>query len=100
MRIVLWLITLAFGAYSLWAMAQVGYLGIWQAGFSGIGSTQVTLDLIVSSVLLVGFVARDAQATGRSWWPFALLTLVAGSFGTLAYLLWPAARRGAAGATS
>lgn len=96
MRIVLWVITLAFGAYSLWAMAKVGYLGIWQGGFSGIGATQVTLDLIVSSVLLIGFVVRDARATGRTWWPYALITLVAGSFGTLAYLLWPSASRRAA----
>jgi hypothetical protein len=100
MRIVLWLVTLAFGAYSLWAMVQVGYLGIWQGGLSSIGSTQVTLDLIVSSVLLIAFVARDARSTGRAWWPFALLTLVAGSFGTLAYLLWPAGRRSAAEAAT
>lgn len=93
MRIVLWVITLAFGAYSLWAMVQVGYLGIWQGGFSGIGATQVTLDLIVSSILLIGFVVRDARATGRNWWPYALVTLVAGSFGTLAYLLWPSGTR-------
>ena len=94
MRIVLWIITLAFGAYSLWALAQVGYLGLWQGGFANIGATQITLDLVVSSVLLIGFVVRDARATGRTWWPFVVVTLVGGSFGTLAYLLWPAARRG------
>lgn len=26
---------------------------------------------------------------GRPWWPWVLLTLVAGSFGPSAYLLWP-----------
>lgn len=98
MRIALWIVALAFGAYSLWAMAEVGYFGIWQAGLANPGSTQVTLDLIVSSLLLVGFVVRDARANGRAWWPFALITLVAGSFGTLAYLLWPAPRGRAASA--
>jgi hypothetical protein len=95
MRPVLWLLTLAFGAYSMWAMAQVGYFGIWQAGFANAGSLQVLLDLVVSSVLLIGFVARDAKASGRTWWPWALVTLVAGSFGTLGYLLWPHERRAA-----
>jgi len=93
MRPLLWLVTLAFGGYSFWVMAQVGYLGIWQAGFANPGSTQITLDLVVSSFLLIGFVVRDARATGRTWWPWALVTLVAGSFGTLGYLLWPHARR-------
>jgi cytochrome bd-type quinol oxidase subunit 2 len=92
MRPLLWLIALAFSAYSLWAMAQVGYFGIWRAGFANAGSLQILLDLVVSSVLLMVFVARDAKATGRTWWPWALVTLAAGSFGTLGYLLWPHAR--------
>lgn len=98
MRIVLWIVTVAFGLYSLWVLAQVGYLGIWQAGFANAGSTQVTVDLIISSALLIGFVARDAREHGRPWWPWALITLAAGSFGTLAYLLWPTRRRAMAGA--
>lgn len=85
----LWIITAAFGAYSLWALAQVGYLGLWQGGFANIGSTQITLDLIVASVLLMGFVVRDCRAQGRAWWPWVVATLLLGSFGTLGYLLWP-----------
>lgn len=100
MRPALWLTTLAFGAYSFWVMAQVGYFGIWQAGFANPGSTQITLDLVVSSVLLIGFVVRDAKAQGRAWWPWALITLVAGSFGTLGYLLWPHSSRDAARAVA
>lgn len=88
MRPVLWIVTLAFGAYSLWALTQVGYLGIWQGGLANIGSTQITVDLVLSSALLMLFVARECRQAGRPWWPFALLTLVAGSFGTLAYLLF------------
>ena len=85
----LWIITAAFGAYSLWALAQVGYFGLWQGGFANIGSTQITLDLIVASVLLMGFVVRDCKAQGRPWWPWVVATLLLGSFGTLGYLLWP-----------
>lgn len=89
----LWIITAAFGAYSLWALAQVGFIGLWQGGFANIGSTQITLDLIVASILLMIFVARDCKAQGRPWWPWALATLLLGSFGTLGYLLWPQRRR-------
>lgn len=96
MRSVLFLVLAAFGAYSAYAMWQVGYLGIWQAGLANVGALQVLLDLVVSSLLLTGYVARDCRAAGRPWWPWALITLAAGSFGTLAYLLFgqprPAAR--------
>jgi hypothetical protein len=88
----LWILTAAFGAYSLWALAQVGFIGLWQGGFANIGSTQITLDLIVASILLMIFVARDCKAQGRPWWPWAVATLLLGSFGTLAYLLWPRSR--------
>lgn len=94
MRTVLILVTAAFGAFSLYAMWQVGFIGIWEAGFANVGAQQITLDLIVSSLLLIGFVARDCQAQGRAWWPWALLTLAAGSFGTLAYLLLGRTRQG------
>ncbi len=88
MRLTLWIVTLLFAGYSLWATAQVGYWGLWQGGFANIGSTQITLDLVLSSVLLIGFVVRDCRQAGRSWWPWAVLTVGAGSLGTLAYLLW------------
>ena len=86
---VLWLIALPFFVFSLWVLMQVGYLGIWQGGFANLGSTQITLDLVVACLLLMGFIARDCRARGKAWWPWALLTLVAGSIGPLAYLLSP-----------
>lgn len=88
MRFALWIVTLLFAAYSLWATVQVGYWGIWQGGFANIGSTQITLDLVMSSLLLIGFVARECRRARRPWWPWAVLTLAGGSLGTLAYLLF------------
>lgn len=86
---VLWLVTLAFTAFSFWVLMQIGYLGIWQGGFANLGSTQITMDLVIACTLATGFIARDCRAQGRAWWPWALLTLAAGSMGLLAYLLWP-----------
>jgi hypothetical protein len=89
MKPLLWAIALVFTAWSFWVMSQVGYLGIWLGGFANLGAAQITTDLIVSSLLLMGFVVRDCRQAGRPWWPWALITAAAGCFGTLAYLLWP-----------
>lgn len=86
-RLVLILIFAAFGAYSSWAMLQVGYFGIWQAGFAGPGSLQLLLDLVIACLLISSWMIVDARRSGRNPWPFVLLTLAAGSFGPLLYLL-------------
>jgi len=93
MRPVLIFVFAAFGAFSLYAMWEVGLLGIWQAGMASVGAWQVLLDLIVMSFIALGFIMRDARQTGRKVWPFALLTIAAGSFGPLLYLLLAPAHR-------
>ncbi len=87
MRTVLILLLAAFGAFSTYVMWEVGYLGIWQAGMASPGAWQVLLDLVIMSFIALGFIWRDARLTGRTVWPFALLTVAAGSFGPLLYLL-------------
>jgi hypothetical protein len=87
MRPVLILTLAAFGAFSLYAMWQVGYLGIWQAGMASVGAWQLLLDFVLTSLLLLGYMARDARQTGRKLWPYAVITLAAGSFGPMLYLL-------------
>jgi len=47
----------------------------------------VLVDLVIALTLVLVWMWRDAQATGRNVWPWVLLTLVAGSFGPLGYLL-------------
>lgn len=81
------LVFLAFGAYSGWVMLQVGYLGIWEAGLASPGATQVLLDLVIVCALASAWMFRDARATGRNPWPYLLVTLFAGSFGPLLYVL-------------
>lgn len=85
----LWLVALVFSAFSIWVLLQIGYLGIWQGGLANLGSMQITADLVIACTIATGLIARDCRAQGRAWWPWALLTLVAGSIGLLAYLLWP-----------
>lgn len=98
MKAALALVFAAFGAYSLHVIAELGYLGLWQALLSQDASRQALLDLLIASVLLLGFIWRDAQARGRRFWPYALLTLASGSFGPLLYLLLAPDARAAASA--
>ncbi|MBW8846677.1 MAG: DUF2834 domain-containing protein [Burkholderiales bacterium] len=95
MRTVLILALAAFGAFTMAAMWQVGYVGIWQAGLANWGAAQVLADLVMMSLVVLFFLQRDAQVHGRKLWPYALITLAAGSFGPLLYLLLtPTASRG------
>lgn len=87
MKAVLALVFAVFGAFSLYVIVQLGYLGLWQAALSHLAGWQVSVDLVIASLLLLGWLWRDARATGRRFWPYALLTLAAGSFGPLLYLL-------------
>lgn len=48
---------------------------------------QVMADLVIVMCLLLVFIRRDAQATGRPFWPWAIFSLIVGSFGPLLYFI-------------
>jgi hypothetical protein len=48
---------------------------------------QVLTDLVIVMCLLLVFIWHDAQATGRPFWPWAILSLTVGSFGPLLYFV-------------
>lgn len=87
MRPLLFIVLAAFGAYSLYVMWELGYVGLWQACMANIGTWQLLLDFVILSFITLGFMWRDARQTGRTLWPYAVLTVAAGSFGPLLYLL-------------
>ena len=76
-----------FGALTALALWQVGPWGIIAPHFQSFGAGQVLADLVIALVLAMVWMWRDAKATGRNAWPWIALTLVAGSFGPLMYLL-------------
>jgi hypothetical protein len=89
MRIaLLLLILLAFGAYSVYVMWDFGYLGIWRAGFANAAALQILLDLVITCLLISAWMLVDARERGLKAWPFVGITLAAGSFGPLLYLLY------------
>ena len=86
--LLVFLILLAFGAYSTWVMWHQGYLGIWQAGMANAAALQILLDLVITCLLISAWMMADARAKGLKAWPFVGITLAAGSFGPLLYLLY------------
>jgi hypothetical protein len=76
-----------FGVLSAHVMLEVGYLGIWRAGFASWGGAQLLADLVIARSLAALWIHDDARRRGLNPWPFLLLTLAAGSFGPLCYLL-------------
>jgi hypothetical protein len=86
-RTILSVTLVLFGALSAIALWQHGYWGILEPHFKSFGAGQVLADLVIALTLFMVWMWHDAKATGRNVWPWIALTLVAGSFGPLLYLL-------------
>jgi hypothetical protein len=86
----------AFGVLSTLALMDVGYFGILKPHFQSWGEGQVLADLVILAVLACVWMVRDAKLRGVSAWPFVVITLVAGSFGPLLYLVAREWRKAAA----
>jgi 4-amino-4-deoxy-L-arabinose transferase-like glycosyltransferase len=86
-RILLVVTLVLFGALTSVAVWHHGYRGIFETMFQSWAGVQVLVDLVIALVLVLVWMWRDAQVLKRSVWPYVLITLVAGSFGPLLYLL-------------
>jgi hypothetical protein len=86
-RILLLFTTLGFGAFTALALWHHGYLGLFQPALESLAAAQVLIDLVIALVLFLVWMWGDAKRLGRNPWPWAALTLAAGSFGPLLYLL-------------
>lgn len=81
------IVILAFGVLTGCAVAKVGYIGILDAGLANWGSMQIFVDLVISRALACVWMVLDAREYGANPWPYVVITLFAGSFGPLLYLL-------------
>lgn len=86
-RTALWLILIPFTALTAIALRNHGYWGILAPHFQTFGAGQVFADLTIALSLVLVWMWRDARIQGRNIWPWLILTLAAGSFGPLLYLL-------------
>lgn len=84
----------AFSALTLAAVAQHGYIGIFEHQFRSLAGLQVLADLSIALLLVLAWLWQDARAHARNPYPWVVLTLAAGSFGPLLYLLTAPRRQG------
>lgn len=86
-KLLLLAVLVPFSALSAVALWTHGYWGLLEPAWHSWGAAQVLVDLIIALGLFLVWMWRDAARLGRSPWPWLVLTLVAGSFGPLLYLL-------------
>jgi hypothetical protein len=78
---------IALGGITAVALWHEGLVGIFTAATSSYGSMQIFSDLVIALILVMVWMWRDAKNSGRNVWPWIVLTLAAGSFGPLLYLI-------------
>lgn len=86
-RGLLLIVSAAFGILTAVAVWHHGYDGIFRYQIETWAGRQVLIDLVIVCTILIVWMWRDAKALGRNPWPWIALTLVAGSFGPLFYLI-------------
>ena len=86
-RTVLMLTLILFGALTAAALWQHGYWGLIMPLFQSLAGAQVLVDLVIALTLVMIWMWQDAKTHHRSAWAWIFLTLAAGSFGPLLYLL-------------
>jgi drug/metabolite transporter (DMT)-like permease len=82
------LILVLFGVLSIYTLTHYGGLLTWLAFYTrDPASWQIFADLLIALCLLLVFMKRDAEATGRPFWPWAIFSITCGSFGPLLYFI-------------
>ncbi len=81
-------IVAAFSVLTAAALLERGYWGIFAMHLESWAGTQVLTDLVILGILACIWMVFDGRRHGIPSWPFVAVTLAAGSFGPLFYLLW------------
>ena len=81
------ILLIPFTALTVYAVMQVGYIGIFDYHRHSSAGWQVFADLVIALVLVLLWLVPHAKESGRNPWPWVVLTLLLGSFGPLLYLV-------------
>jgi len=76
-----------FSLLTLYALTQVGYLGIFDYHRHSSAGWQVMADLVIALLLVLVWLVPHAREHGRNPWPWVVITLTLGSLGPLLYLV-------------
>lgn len=87
-RLILLAVVIAgFAALTAEALMEAGYFGLVEQQLHSFAGMQVLVDLVIVCVVACIWMTNDAREHGLSAWPFIVVTLLAGSFGPLFYLV-------------
>jgi hypothetical protein len=81
------LVLLDFLGLNAYVVYHYGYIGFFRMVLANAATTAVLVDLVIALSLITVWMWRDARERGVSVLPYALLTLLLGSAGPLAYLV-------------
>ena len=87
-RIVPVVLLIGFSALTAEVVIRDGYTEWLRIAFENRSAGLLLVDLTIACSLAIGWMTRDARARGAKVWPFALLTILFGSVGPLAYLVF------------
>jgi drug/metabolite transporter (DMT)-like permease len=82
-----WILLVPFSLLTLYALLQVGYVGIFDYHRHSPAGWQVFADLVIALILVLTWLIPEARRLGRNPWPWVAVTLFLGSFGPLLYLV-------------
>jgi hypothetical protein len=86
-QIALGVVLVDFLAFSAYAVAQYGYLGLFEQMLANAATLQVLADLGIALSLVTVWMWQDARQHGISPVPYVVLTATLGSVGPLVYLI-------------
>lgn len=78
---------LGFAVLTGYALYDVGILGIFGAATANSGAVQVFVDLVIVCFLACVWMFIDGRKRSLNPWPYIVVTVLAGAFGPLLYLL-------------
>jgi drug/metabolite transporter (DMT)-like permease len=87
-KALLTVVLIAFSALTAYSVIHVG--GVVELVLIHLrhpAGWQIFADLVIAMCLLLVFMHRDAKATGRPFWPWAIFSITCGSFGPLLYFI-------------
>lgn len=86
-RLVPVLLLVGFSALTAEVVLHDGYTEWLRIAFANRSAGLLLVDLTIALSMVVGWMIKDARARGATVWPFAVLTVLLGSVGPLAYLV-------------
>lgn len=81
-------VLIAFSALTAYSIYEVGsVLELVLVHLRHPAGWQIFADLVITMILLLVFIKRDADTTGRPFWPWAIFSITCGSFGPVLYFI-------------